>query len=59
MSNKGGDGVHKKLMALAKDKYMTLTSPFGLSLGGIHHGRSVLGGDHLENASDDFSKKSN
>ena len=47
-------------MAPAKDKYMMLTSPcnylghFGLSLGGIHLGRSVLGGDHLENASDDF-----
>ena len=45
---------------LAKDKYMTLTSPknyfghFGLSLGGIHLGRSVLGGDHQENASDHF-----
>ena len=50
-------------MALAKDKYMMLTSPlnylghFGLSLGGIHLGRSVLGGDHLENASDDFLKQ--
>ena len=53
MSNKGGDGVYKKLMALAKDKYMMLKSPsnyfahFGLSLVGIHIDRSVLGGNYL------------
>ena len=46
-------------MALAKDKNdvdksLKLLRSFWSQLGGIHLGRSVLGGDHLENASDDF-----